>query len=222
MNFNKHFYTLALILLLISCKEEPKKISFARISRDVPTIKTVTYPDGKIRSLITYYKASVSAIEYFNHTGKWDSISYYKKGQRSSVTRFTYYSDGSSERNTFINDTFSLKQKFDKSHNLVYKEPIDTRHLSKIVWKLNSGRSMVDVNKVDTIIILSKDLPPQNRGYKFIGFKPRALQNLFPTAYVISPFQPVKSLIQLSVYVYLHEKNEHKQLVDSFIIPIKR
>lgn len=218
--FLKIFLYLIIAFGLTHCTPDKKKVTYARIVRDVPVTKKVNYPDGKIKLRISYRKGTLSGIEYFNNSGKWDSIVDYKRGQRSSLISFKYNADGTSERDTYINNRLILKQKYDAAKKLVYVEPLDISHIGKTVIRFKSGYNFLKRGMTDTMEIDNKELPSKNRGYKFIGFTPRRLNGNSLTLFEIRAEHLHTRKHEVCILIYLHEANEHRQLLDSIAIPV--
>ena len=214
--------TVLLILLLclcstlsFNCRSKIKKTSYARIVRDETFTKVINFPDGS-KQLITYEKRALSVIEYFNKSGKWDSIIFYKRGQKYSVTKFSYDQDGGFEKDTYITNRSVQKQIYDNSKNLIYKEPVDVHQISKTRIEFKNKLN-THLSKADTFIIVNNELPPGNRGYQFIGFAPKHMNGNLLNAFVVSPKDIFSS--KPFIKIYLHENNERKQLLET--IPFK-
>ena len=207
--------------ILLSCDQQKKKISYARIIRDVPITNKVNYPDGKPHLLITYQHGTLSKIEYFAHSGKYDSVAYYKRGQKNSVIYYKYDDSSNIQKLTFVDGSLLLIEKFDADNNLLYKEPVSSKKLSRSEFLLKSGNNFINRNSNDTLYITNKELPVLNRAFKFINFKPRRIGNANISEYAINKSLIKSGVQKLVVLVYLHQENERHELLDSLIIPVR-
>ena len=112
-----------------------------------------------------------------------------------------------------------MKQIFDKSRTLVYREPIDTNNIQKTIINFVSGRNYLARDKTDTMLIVNNDLPSKNRAYRFIGFLPKRIMSVSMNYFKIESKDIFST--KLYVLVYLHQNNERRQLLDSINIPLK-
>ena len=210
-----------LCCFLISCDQQKKKVTYARIIRDVPVTNKVNYSDGKIHLMITYQHGALSEIQYYARTGKYDSIAYYKRGQKNSVIHYNYDNNLNFQKLTYINGNLALTEKFDADNNLLYKEPISPKSLSHSEFLLKSRKNYISRNNNDTLYITNKELPVLNRAFKFINFNPRRIAGTNISEYVIDQSLIKSGAKNVVILIYLHQQNERQGLLDSLIIPVR-
>ncbi len=211
------FYSSCFIL---SCDPQKKKVTYARIIRDAPVTKKINYSDGSLHLIITYQHGSLSQIEYFNHSGKYDSIAYYKRGQKNGVTHFKYDENSNIEKLNFTNGLLTSTQRFDSANNLLYKEPIFSNKIAHTQFLLKSGRNYINKTLIDTLYIINKDLPVLNRAFRFINFLPKRIGTTNISEYRVNPASIRSGANNLMILVYLHQQNDRQQLLDTLNIPV--
>jgi len=185
--------------------------------------KKAYYSTGQLKELISLNRDSVKdgLTTFYDSLGKIDSTENYQNGILNGIKTF-YGLDRKIEYYFITGALYSLKV-FDTLGNLKYQSPVDPTLVKKPYVKLQSGRSYLPKDALDTIVIITKGIPPYNRVIGFMGATQTKISD--------SSFSIVSSSKMLRKYKFMtiiisytndiEDELAKPVFVDSAFIPIK-
>ncbi len=185
--------------------------------------KKTYYSSGRLKELILLNSDSIKdgLTTFYDSTGRIDSTENYLKGTLNGIKTF-YGSDRKIEFH-FENDTLYSIELFDTLGNLKYQSPVDPKLVKKPHVKLQSGRSYLPKDVLDTILITTKGIPPYNRVISFIGVtQTKTSDSSFS---IVSSSKMVRRYKTMTIIISytndIEDKLAKPVFVDSVFIPIK-
>ena len=164
-NFMKPLLLLISVFYLTGCNEATKS---NQKSSDTHIYQKTNYSNGQLKEVTSFNQDSVKdgLTIFYDSLGKIDSTENYLIGKLNSKT---FYGLDRKIEYHFQDDTLYSLKLFDTLGKLNYQSPIDPTLVKKPYVKLLSGRSYLPKDVIDTIVIITKGIPPYNRVISFIG-----------------------------------------------------
>ena len=185
-------------------------------------LKTYYSPE-KIKDITSLNSDSLKNGEcfYFNEDGSLDSNVTYSNGRLNGL-RSLYYPHVGIFTYEYHNDWLSKFRRYDTMNLLIYETPINLKQISKPTYEFKSKRNYFDQDKIDTIRIITKGLPPVNRGIstECVCFLPYRDGNK-DESFIAKGFHHNKDLKEVKVYQNFGDTSEVPTLFDSLTIPAK-
>lgn len=217
-----HFYptiSVAAFLLLFSCKS----FDHNRQNKQLVTYKFIKYSLGNTKEEYKYVDGVLASIKYLEENEAIDSIELYHNGKLSSTIRYSYLEDGTINADNYKGNSLMAHLVYDSFMNLLYETPLLIPKITHTTYRFRSGRTYFDQNKIDTIEIINEDFPPYNKGYIIRGASLIPINHL--GVFAITNYQKSKAPDHLKLWLTVSQNialdKPSRQIIDSFIIPIK-
>ena len=207
---------------LTSCNETVKPNN--KVVVDSHIYKKTYYSSGHLKELISLNSDSIKdgRTTFYDSTERIDSTENYLKGKLNGIK--TIYGLDRKIEYHFENDTLYSLYLFDTLGNLKYQSPIDQNLLEKPFIKFKSGRDYLLLNKLDTLEIITKGMPPYNRVLTFSkGSNSTRLNDSTYSVFTTNKMRKQNKIITIVIsYVDdIEDENEKPNIFDTVFIATK-
>ena len=144
--------------ILFICSVSP---SFGQ-DKDIMSEVVVYSSNGNIRTYFTVNPDSLARKIVSLSLRLPDSVVTFNSGVRNGPALF-FYDDSSKNETIYLRNQVIAERLTDAKDEVLYMYPLDTSSLDKSVIVLSNGRDFVRRNSFDTISIVNKTIPVNNR-----------------------------------------------------------